>query len=192
METLVFGGSFNPPTVAHQAIITACLKRPQTQEVWVMPSGERADKRHALDDTDRLNMLHAMHHEVFNTDRRIVISWFELDYMTRPTQTWRTVKALAEYYADKDFRFIFGADAYQNMPTWDHGDRLRKELKIAVVPRSGYDLAAVSSVEILPLEIDQNTSSTEVRRMRAAGLPIGHLVCQSIANYIEEGGLYRP
>jgi nicotinic acid mononucleotide adenylyltransferase len=56
-KILLFGGSFSPPTLAHEAIIAACLDMKDFDEVWVMPSGDRADKVIAIQDEDRLKML---------------------------------------------------------------------------------------------------------------------------------------
>lgn len=70
-EIAVFGGTFNPPTLAHQEIIEACLQHPTFDEVWVMPSGERADKDITVEAEDRIAMLEAVKSDVFAGDERL-------------------------------------------------------------------------------------------------------------------------
>jgi nicotinate-nucleotide adenylyltransferase len=191
-EIAILGGSFNPPTIAHQAIIAACLKRPEFDEVWVMPSGERYDKDIDASDNDRLAMLQAMKRDVFANDPRLSISDFEMG-LPRPSETYRTVGALAAAHADTRFWFVYGADSYQTMPSWRHGDELRAKLSMLVIARPGYAMPE-STERIRHLQMPEavtHYSSTIVREAVRAEQRIEDFVCGAVARYIDEFRLYR-
>lgn len=191
METAIYGGAFNPPTRAHEAITRACLELEGIDEVWLMPSGDRMDKQFGLRDTDRRWMLEYMVQEVFDHDSRLKVSRFELDYMTRPTQTFKTVDALAQCYPDHHFKFVFGADSYRAMPNWENGELLQLRLGMLIVPRWDIAVQDAPNVTILDVITCDAMSSTEVRERVAEGKSIDHMVCKGVANYIKDCGLYK-
>lgn len=192
-EVIVFGGSFNPPTVAHEAIIEACLEKPGFDEVWVLPSGERTDKQITATAEDRLAMLECMRQQRFDDSDRLRISDFELN-LPAPTQTVRTVGALACAYPQSKFWFVYGSDSYAAMPSWRGGEVLRDTLPVLVVAREGCPLPPeserVKHLIVPEIAIDVPVSSTEVRNRTRAHLPIAQLVCGAVGRYIESRHLY--
>lgn len=191
-EVAVFGGAFNPPTLAHQEIIQACLDHPQFDEVWVMPSGERSDKADMLQAGARLAMLEAMKDDVFAGDDRLQVTDFEIA-LPGETETIKTVEALQTAYKGVRFWMVYGADTYERMPTWRGGEELRRTLPMLVMPREGYAMPAESErVRHLPL-IDPAMlamSSTLVREAVAEQEPFGHMVCKAVGEYMRTWSLY--
>jgi len=182
---LIFGGSFSPPTLAHEAIARACLALPGFDEVWLLPSGGRADKTISFDDNDRLAMLRLVRVERFAGDSRLVISDFELQ-LPRPTQTYKTVEALAAAFPDCEFRFVYGADSYAGMPHWPHGRELQKTLPMLVFERGGMSLATAANVLCQPMPTDfASVSSTQVRHVLECGGDLSGLVSPPIARYVQ-------
>jgi nicotinate-nucleotide adenylyltransferase len=194
-EVIILGGTFNPPTVAHQEIARGCLNETGFDEVWMMPTGQRRDKDIDTDHDVRLAMLGHMKQEVFADTDRLVVSDFELN-LPIPTETSRTVGALAIAYPNKRFWFVYGADSYHNMPTWKDGEELQRTLPMLLIGRPGYMLPPESDrVKHLALSLDEaiaSVSSTEVRNRAHARKPIGTLVCSSVHDYIMTNGLYLP
>lgn len=193
METIIFGGTFDPPTSAHEAVMRACLARQDTDEVWVMPSGARLDKPGMASDEQRLAMLGLLKAACFAAEPRLKVSDFELR-LPRPTETSRTVTALRTAYPGRRFRFVFGADSYQSMPAWEGGRQLRRSLPVLLIPRAGFGLPAESAlVRYLELSGDNDAtiSSTAVRRLAAEGADLEGLVHQLIARHIGRSGLYN-
>lgn len=168
LTVLVFGGSFNPPTVAHQALIAACLAKQGFDQVWLMPSGERLDKQPEATDAQRLDMLRIIKTSAFDNDHRLVVSDFELR-LPRPSQTSKTVSALQRAYPHTDFWFAFGEDAYRDIPNWPGGAEL-KNLKTIIFPRTA------------------DVSSTAARTSIAAGQ--NKFVTQPVLDYILQHQLY--
>lgn len=189
---MIFGGAFDPPTLAHEAIIAACLRLTQFDNVWVMPSGDRVDKQMGSAAADRLAMLKAMHHSSFKGDSRLSISGFELA-LPQPSATYRTIQALKKQYPQTDFCFVFGRDSYINMPSWPHGKTLRQQLKM-VVFASGLG-PEVAAPNVTRLDIPAGfglTSSTDVRKALQGGGKADNLpVSPAVMQYLKQHNLYR-
>ena len=188
---VIYGGSFNPPTVAHEAITRACLEVDGVDEVWLMPSGDRIDKQYDLSDNDRLRMLSLLCEEVFSSNQKLKISRFEIDNLPRPTETLRTVEALKAYYPGNNFQFVFGADSYQSMPSWRNGRELQKRLGMLIVPRWNISIPSSPNLTILETPRCTTVSSSQVRENVQAGVSVESMVCSSVCKYIEDSRLYK-
>jgi nicotinate-nucleotide adenylyltransferase len=190
-QIIIFGGSFNPPTHAHEAIIAACLGLPQFDEVWVMPSGDRADKTIVTSDEHRLAMLDIVKKEVFANNPRLVISRFELG-LPRPTRLHRTVHALAKAYPNTTFWFAFGGDAYTNMRSWYKADEFIDSLDVIVfTDRTVTETATGRTIKLQIAKPFQQISSTQVRQAVAQGENAKNWLSPAIATYINRHNLYR-
>lgn len=187
-ETIIFGGSFNPPTKAHRIITAACRENNPEADIWLMPSGERYDKKPDIPVPHRLGMLRAMIDSIEDNDR-IDICPLEI---TTPgiNETRKTARRLAGMYPDRQFRYVFGADVYFTMPQWQGGEELRSTLPILLVSRIGsLAVQAAGNVELLPLNVP-DISSTRVRANITENRPIDGLVCEGVQRYIRDHGLY--
>lgn len=106
--------------------------------------------------------------------------------------TYTTVKALGEAYPEKKFWFVFGADSYANMHTWENGELLRRTLGMLVVARQGYDLPPEAD-NIRYLEVTESRkaiSSSKAREAIQEKRPISRYVSDPIAQFVTEHGLY--
>ncbi len=190
MKVAIYGGSFNPPTLAHEAVSRACLDVSGIDEVWLMPSGTRLDKPYSIDDVHRLAMVGLMSRRI--GDRRLQVSRFELD-LERPSKTIKTLGALSVAYPNVDPYFVLGADSYWTMPTsaWVDGDYLQKNLHMLIVPREQYPNPNASNVGILHIgEEFRGVSSSEARAKAQAGESIANIVDPWVEEYIADHGLY--
>lgn len=182
-RVLVFGGAFYPPTAAHEAILAECLKLPDFDEVWLMPSGDRRDKAVREDDR-RLTLLEVVKQVSFADDPRLVVSDFELN-LPRPTNTYDTTQSLAQAFPDYAFSYVFGSDSYRDMPHWKRGTELQRDLSIVLVMRGVGSLPERAGITQLTLPVElSRISSTAARQALAEGLPLEGLVSPAIANYL--------
>lgn len=190
-QVIIFGGSFNPPTLAHERIIETCLAMPGFDEVWVMPSGDRADKCLSNTKEHRLAMLETMKQQEFHNDSRLKITDFELQ-LPQPTQTIRTVGALALAHPDTRFWFVFGADSYASMPEWEYGTILQKQLPVMLLPRPGSELPGQSdTIKHLPSVTEAVAiSSTEARAAAAEQRDLAPFVSCAVQKFITTHRLY--
>jgi len=181
-ETIIYGGAFNPPTLAHKAILEACVEYAQTQEadVWVMPSGDRQDKTIATSRALRLAYIDAMVEGVDNKAVAPEIVTTELD-RTVLVETYDTIKELEGEYPGRRFTFVFGADSTETMASWKGGRELLDELSMLVIEREGSIINPLARHAIRMQVQAPNVSSTQVRELVAAGASIDHLVVAPVA-----------
>jgi nicotinate-nucleotide adenylyltransferase len=181
-ETIIYGGAFNPPTLAHKAILEACTEYAQSlqADVWVMPSGDRNDKTIATSRALRLAYIDAMIESVTTQYTVPKVITTELD---RPVmvETYDTVKELERDYPDRRFTFVFGADSTETMASWYGGEALLEDLSMLVVERQGSVVNPMARHAVRLYVDAPNVSSTLVRERLAAGVSVDDLVAAPVA-----------
>ncbi|HHU80815.1 MAG: nicotinate (nicotinamide) nucleotide adenylyltransferase [Bacilli bacterium] len=125
-----FGGSFNPPTKAHLAIIDYLAKR--YQEVIIVPNGNSYERKELIPFKLRVAMLKLMIHGYNN----IVIS----DYEMKNDVFLGTVMMLRHFNHPL---FVIGADNLLTIKTWINYDDLIKENHFLVFPRNQIDAQSI-------------------------------------------------
>lgn len=190
-EVAIFGGTFDPPTRAHEAIVQACLDQSHIDEVWLMPSGQRTDKPGMTHVDTRLAMLELVITATFGDNPRLKICNLEM-VMPQPTHTAQTHEALQQVYPDIHFWFVFGADSYHDMPNWEYGEELRREMAILVMDRTGFELPTeTDGLRHLPiLDLEHPISSTLVRQHAQTGNDVEPFVNQAVSDFIRQTALY--
>lgn len=181
LETIVYGGAFNPPTRAHQAILQACVDyaEPRQAEVWLLPSASRKDKTIEVSRERRLELCDALIQDVLRRTVNIDINTMELD-RKRPTETYDTVRELDAAFADRNFTWVFGEDSVASMHEWNHGEWLRDQLNMLVIERPGYHVDDLGPRAVrLSVQTD-DVSSSELRQRLADGGDYRHLVGPSV------------
>ena len=137
-------------------------------------------------------MLRTMRSQEFGNDPRLKITDFEMQ-LPQPTQTIRTVGALALAYPKTSFWYVFGADSYADMPQWENGAELQAGLSVLLLPRSGSVLPDESNqIKHLPSILNDaaNISSTQVREAVISRKDISTFVSNSVRRYITSQELY--
>lgn len=181
-ETVIYGGAFNPPTLAHVAILRACLDYAQSSDadVWVMPSGNRVDKTIAVDRDTRLEYAKAMIHDADGNAETASIQTLELD---RPVavETIDTLRELQATHPDRSFRFVFGADSTETMASWKDGQELLEKLPMLVVEREGSRINPLAKHVTRLTVSTSDVSSTQVRQRLVNGEPVDDLVSPQVA-----------
>lgn len=164
-QVLLYGGAFNPPTIAHQAIIKALIQIADSNghELWIMPSGTRSDKTIDVAEGTRLAYLKALLSGLpGGSDVKIETS--ELLH-TVQTETFETVRRLSELYPDKHFTWVFGTDSVVTMKFWRGGEWLYENLEMLLITRKGHILSTMPPKSKL-LSVDTPViSSTIVRNL---------------------------
>lgn len=184
-DTIIYGGAFNPPTVAHQEILQACVDHAAEidADVWLLPSGERTDKSIGLAPEQRVAMLRALASDVVARTVRIAINTSELE-TDGTVETYDTVHRFNEEYPDRNFIWVYGSDSYETMPDWHGGQWLRDNTQMIIVERAGHELYDLPE-NVTPISItDCGASSTEVRQRLANHLPIDALVTPSVRRFL--------
>ena len=184
-ETILYGGAFNPPTLAHMAILQACIDyaRPRGAEVWLMPSGDRSDKSINASRSQRMAYLAAMLADVDSSGVATHILTTELDRSVQ-VETYDTVRELEALYPERHMTWVFGADSTETMGEWGHGQWLLDNLDMLVVDRQGYEINPRARRAIKLGVKTMVVSSTEVRQRLHDGRPVDDLVSRGVAQLL--------
>ncbi|MEK9186609.1 MAG: nicotinate (nicotinamide) nucleotide adenylyltransferase [Patescibacteria group bacterium] len=193
-KIVVFGGSFNPPHIGHAVAIENLLRLFLCDELWVMPSSDRRDKKIGVSGKDRLAMLDIMISEFFPEVHIIKTSDLEIN---RPgfTATYDTLKELERFYPNDEFYFFIGTDAVGEVKEkWVKGDILHEKTKFVVINRPGAPLPENLPKNVILLQTETsgfNISSTFIRKLLTNGRTGMPYITKGVADYINREGLYR-
>jgi nicotinate-nucleotide adenylyltransferase len=174
----LYGGSFNPPHVAHQLVMTWVLATQTVDEVWVMPTPRHAFGKPLAPFEDRVKMLElATRH--FGT--RVRVSTLESE-LPAPSRTLDTLKALFARHPGLQVSLVIGADILPETPQWKGWTEIEKMVDIIVLGRGGYPVAGNFT---LP-----EVSSTLVRALIKDGGDASHLLDRQVLGYALRRQLY--
>jgi nicotinate-nucleotide adenylyltransferase len=201
---VVFGGSFDPPHIAHLRLPIEAMVSINADAVTYIPAARQPLKadRLATSAEHRLAMLQLaladQPHGHILTD--------ELDRASdgRPSYTVDTLEALSQKLgSDVRLRLLIGADQLRQFDRWHQWQRIIElaEPLVMLRPPDTSD----TLLDAMPQSFDcqlwrqrivalpaLDVSSTMIRNQVAAGESIAGLVCPAVEQYILEHGLYRP
>jgi nicotinate-nucleotide adenylyltransferase len=189
----IFGGSFDPPHLAHLALARLALQSLELDELRWIPAGQPWQKD--------LRRVAAAEHRAAMVGLLIAgASGHLLDHreLLRPGPSYSVVTAAelrAEFPAAELF-LIVGADPLAGLTKWMRWRDLVGEVTLAVAAREGQVpqpaaellAAAPQIVELALPRID--CSSTEIRSRIARGIDISGLVGDAVARYIAQHSPY--
>jgi nicotinate-nucleotide adenylyltransferase len=178
----IYGGSFNPPHVAHQMVALYVLETAGVDELWIVPAFNHALGKPLAPFEDRLSMCERA---AAALGPRARVSDVERE-LGGQSRTLRTIQRLRESHPGYAFSLVIGADLVDEVPTWLGGDELRRTVPFIVVGRGSRRAGADDERIAMP-----ELSSTTVRQRLAAGKPVEGLVPRAVLDYILRRGLYQ-
>ena len=106
-KVAIFGGSFNPPHIGHMKVVELVRESFPCDEIWLMPSGNRRDKKMAVADNHRIEFAKMMAKELqqsFENQNSPLIR-VSTDEINNPslTATIDTLRDLEKNYPDNEF-----------------------------------------------------------------------------------------
>ena len=198
----VYGGSFNPPHVAHVLAVVYALSTQPIDEVLVVPVYQHPFAKELAPFDDRLEMCRLALGWIPN----VTIATVERE-LGGESRTLRTIEHLVATHPERAFRLLVGADVLADLPKWHRWDRIAELAPPIVLGRSGASIPAdvswaphphagapadVAPSAPAPRPMLPQVSSTEIRAVIGAGglRGLDELVPASVLAYIEERGLY--
>ncbi len=154
METIaLFGGSFDPPHIGHEAIVKKILTLNDVNKIIIMPTYLNPFKSlsHACAEL-RLKWLK----EIFSIYKNVEVSSYEVD-LKHKVATIDSVKYLLKRY--KKIYLIIGADNLKSLSKWDRYEELKTLVTFVIATRDEIKIAD----EYIKIKIDENISSTTLR-----------------------------
>jgi nicotinate-nucleotide adenylyltransferase len=182
MRVALFGGSFNPPHVAHQLVALYVLETAPVDELWFVPAYEHAFGKPLVPFDDRLAMCGLA---AAALGPRARVDDVERTIGGR-SLTLQTVRRLAELHPEHAFSLVIGGDLVAEVPTWWGGAELQASVPFVVVGRGGAGPGVGRGGVAMP-----EVSSTEVRQALREGKSVEGLVPRAVLDYIYERGLYK-
>ena len=178
---LVYGGSFNPPTIAHYAIAKFLIKKYSCDLVFV-PVGNSYSKDDLAPFIHRYRML-----EIISKDLGCNVS--KIDDTKEYLGTYEILKILSNI--DKDIYFIMGADNLKDISRWKNADKLIKEFKFIILTRGDIDCnSLVCNLDykenFIIEKIDLDISSTSFREEKNE-----NVIPTQVLDYIKDNNLYE-
>lgn len=193
----LFGGSFNPPHVAHQLAALYVLETQPIDELWWLPTYSHPFGKHLVSYDQRVAMCEAA---VADLGARVKVSRAEEELAQQPGFVASRTLDLLEYLDARDagttFRWVIGGDILGEAAKWYRWDDVCAKAPLIVVGRTGHPLPPGASASGLMMP---EVSSTRVRELLAQGHGepharelLGQLLPASVLRYIAEHRLYLP
>ena len=179
MRVAIFGGSFNPPHLAHQMAALYVLETAAIDELWIVPAFQHPFGKALAPFAHRLEMCELA---AAALGPRVKVSAVERDLGVE-SRTLRTVRRLQQDFPGHTFSLVIGADLLAELPSWQDSAELQRSVPMLVVGRAGFETGEGRLA--LP-----RVSSTEVRAALAAGRSVDGLVPRAVLAYIREHDLY--
>jgi nicotinate-nucleotide adenylyltransferase len=187
----LFGGTFDPPQLAHSALARCARDTLALDEVRWIPTGQPWQKAHPI--------TAAAHREAMV---RLAIAGEPAFTLERcelqregPSYTLQTVHELRRRDAAATWFLVIGSDQYNNLHTWRGWQELLTLVTLAVAERPGVALHADAAVAATPIErlpmVPVPISATDIRARVACGDTITGMVSDTVAGYIAQHHLYR-
>jgi len=216
-KIVLFGGSFDPPHLAHMKLPMIAMNVIGADAVAYIPAGNQPFKRHTRQTParHRLAMLRLALQDVPNatilTDEITRATQSPSENAPRktnspidpPTYTVDTLEALRKQLGpDVELRLLVGGDQLKVFDAWHQPERIIELAQPLVMVRppdthdsllgalpKGYDPRrwAGRLIDLPPIDI----SSTQIRSLVAQGKPIDPWVTKPVEDYIHRHGLYR-
>ena len=181
----LFGGSFNPPHVAHQLVALYVLET-LVDEVWIVPTFAHPFGKDLAPYDDRVEMCKLA---TIALGARAVVSRAEAELARRPgfvaSRTLDLIDHVAAQQPDVELRLVIGSDILGETAKWHRWDEVVRRAPPIVVARAGYPTP--DGGPVLP-----DISATRGRERIAAGDDAVHsLVPTRVLGYIASHQLYR-
>jgi nicotinate-nucleotide adenylyltransferase len=161
----VFGGSFNPPHLAHGMVAAWLLWTEQVDEVWMVPVYGHPFAKDLAPFGRRVAACRALAGLV---SPKVGVDEVESRLPT-PSFTLNTLRGLAQEHPGVALRLVVGADILPQTSSWYGWEEIVAGFAPIVVGREG--AAEVEGAPTFPA-----ISSTAIRAALAAGRPVEHLV----------------
>ena len=158
MKIAIFGGSFDPPHIAHEKIAIEVLKILDIDKLIVIPTFINPFKTKTLLQSEiRLELLKKLFKNISN----IIVSDIETSNKN-PSYTKETIKKIKDIYKPTKIYFIIGSDNLKHLKTWEGFDEINSSVTFVQIKRDGFINKNDNKMINLDLDII-NISSTKIR-----------------------------
>ena len=184
----LFGGSFNPPHVAHQLVAFYVLET-IVDEVWFVPTYSHPFGKNLVAYDHRVAMCELA---AAALGARARVSRAEEELAKKPdfvaSRTLDLIEHLAASYPDVELRLVVGTDILNEKDKWYRWDDVIAKAPLVIIGRGG---VAVPEGSVATGVTMPEISATHIRELLGQKDPsVSSLVPATVLRYIERHGLY--
>lgn len=186
MRVGIFGGSFDPPHLAHIIFsCDACQKLNLNKILWVVTNSPSHKPQPIANFNDRLKMSLLATSEY---------KWMEVSdiekNLPQPNYSYNLIKALfLKYPGVQEWFMLIGQDQAEALDSWYKIGQVKKMVKILVMSRNNNELDPNPEYIYLSRRID--ISSSEIRSQIKQEQEYRCFLSPSVADYIKNRELYH-
>lgn len=195
MRLAIFGGSFDPPHVGHLLAATDAYEQLALDRIILVPAATQPLKvgRTVASAEQRVAMARLL----VEHDPRFDVSTVEVD-RGGLSFTVDTLTYFAELHPTAERYLLVGADVLGSFAQWREPKRVLALARLVLLERqrdpqvATPDALGAKGVDVVHLPTRRvDISSTEIRDRVRSGRSIRGFVTESVAAFIERGGVYR-
>lgn len=185
MKIGFFGGSFNPPTIAHFKIVKTAIQEFGLDKLVIIPMGDKYEKSELVSFNLRFEMLK----ESFKSIPNVEISDMQANQVHR-VYAIESFKEINKLYNNSENYFIMGLDNYSKIDNWKGAEELLNDYKYIVFKRNNIDIPKFSKNAYF-LDISSDISSRNVRDMIKNKENLTNILDKNVIDYIDKNNLYK-
>lgn len=191
MTVGIFGGSFDPPHVAHLIVAETIREQCAFDQIWWMPAYQPPHKTDDVQTPPRHRL--AMTHAATQDHPSFHVSALEVE-REGLSYTVDTLRLLQERHPQIIFTLIVGGDSWADFDDWHRPSDIIRLAPLVVYPRPGAEALTVPQAYEGRVHIAEapllEVSSTIIRARCRDGRSIRYLVTEPVRDYIRDQGLY--
>lgn len=136
MKIALFGGSFDPPHLGHQSIVSNALENLDINKLIIMPTFINPFKSSFFaDEKQRFLWIK----KIWGDLDRVELCDFEIK-QNRPVPTIESVEYLEKIYKPSKFYCIVGADHLAGLKSWHSFERLIEKVEFIIAHRDNINI----------------------------------------------------
>lgn len=161
MNLALYGGSFDPPHIAHIQTIKEISKRVEIDLLIVMVAYQNPLKQKT---TFSNNLRLEWMKKVCSGICKVVVSDFEIQNQKK--YTIDTIDFIEKTYAPQNIFLVLGEDNFSTLPQWRSFELLKSKVQFIFVRRNGFDynIEELSNLSLELKDINFPISSTSVKQ----------------------------
>ena len=197
MKIALFGGSFDPVHNEHIRLAKAAIEQLDLDKLFVIPAFSPPHKKWKTISSDEVRL--EMCRLAFSGITKVEISDYEI-LQKGTSYTYLTCRHFRDLYPSSEIYFLMGGDMLRDFPTWKNPTSILQDVTLAACGReeeNGWEeveqKAFLDKFGVPFKAVHYNggaISSTKIRVLAGAGMPLTGFVPDSVADYIQATGLY--
>jgi nicotinate-nucleotide adenylyltransferase len=176
MNIAIFGGSFDPPHLGHEAVVNEALKSLHVDKLFIIPTYLNPFKKEFFAPSElRLKWLQKLF-----TCKDVEILDFEVKEK-KAVPTIETIEYLQNIYNLEKIYLIIGADNLTSLEHWHRYDELKNIVEFVVAARD----ETILPKELKKLSINAKISSSKLRsHMNISFIP--HKIADEVIEFYKD------